>query len=237
MSASSSINAPRAGLMRITPGFMRATCACRRNPRVSSLSARCSEITSERISSSSSATRASPGRGVRFLRMYLHPQPAADAQNLAADTAQPDDAEGLADKLARLRVLTRCGNGPHGIHPRDVAQHASISAIAVPGNGGVAVALDGVDANAALRQPPDFIVSATELYVKPDLHVFAKVFEDCLKRSFRNQSVSGVCHPVPGDDDVPDFLVGTLCRCRSDAATSVVTDRWDFESPPFCHEA
>ena len=39
-------SAPRAVLTRITPGFMRATCAAPRNPRVSSLSARFSVITS-----------------------------------------------------------------------------------------------------------------------------------------------------------------------------------------------
>jgi hypothetical protein len=29
----------------------------------------------------------------------------------------------------------------------------------------------------------------------------------------------------------------TLCRCRSDAATSVVIGRLAFSTPPFCHEA
>jgi hypothetical protein len=29
----------------------------------------------------------------------------------------------------------------------------------------------------------------------------------------------------------------TLCRCRSNVATSVVIGRWAFSTPPFCHEA
>ena len=41
---------------------------------------------------------------------------------------------------------------------------------------------------------------------EPDLHVFAKVFEDCLKRSFEAKAFSG--REIGGDDDVLDFLVG-----------------------------
>ena len=41
---------------------------------------------------------------------------------------------------------------------------------------------------------------------EPDLHVFAKLFEDCLKRSFEAQAFSG--REIGGDDDVLDFLVG-----------------------------
>ena len=41
---------------------------------------------------------------------------------------------------------------------------------------------------------------------EPDLHVFAKVFEDCLKRSLEAQAFSG--REIGGDDDVLDFLVG-----------------------------
>ena len=41
---------------------------------------------------------------------------------------------------------------------------------------------------------------------EPDLHVFAKVFEDCLKRSLEAKAFSG--REIGGDDDVLDFLVG-----------------------------
>ena len=41
---------------------------------------------------------------------------------------------------------------------------------------------------------------------EPDLHVFAKLFEDCLKRSLEAQAFSG--REIGGNDDVLDFLVG-----------------------------
>jgi hypothetical protein len=47
--------------------------------------------------------------------------------------------------------------------------------------------------------------SATGL-CKPDLHVFAKLFEDCLKRGLEAQAFSG--REIGGHDDVLDFLVG-----------------------------
>jgi Response regulator receiver domain len=47
--------------------------------------------------------------------------------------------------------------------------------------------------------------SATGL-CKPDLHVFAKLFEDCLKRGLEAQAFSG--REIGSDDDVLDFLVG-----------------------------
>ncbi len=47
--------------------------------------------------------------------------------------------------------------------------------------------------------------SATRL-CKADLHVFAKLFEDCLERSLEAQAFSG--REIGGHDDVLDFLVG-----------------------------
>ena len=47
--------------------------------------------------------------------------------------------------------------------------------------------------------------SATGLS-KPDLHVFAKLFEDCPKRGLEAQAFSG--REIGGHDDVLDFLVG-----------------------------
>jgi hypothetical protein len=38
------------------------------------------------------------------------------------------------------------------------------------------------------------------------VNVFAKLFEDCLKRSLEAQALSG--REIGGDDDVLDFLVG-----------------------------
>ena len=49
--------------------------------------------------------------------------------------------------------------------------------------------------------------SATGL-CKPDLHVFAKLFEDRLERGLEAQALSG--REIGGDDDVLDFLVGHL---------------------------
>jgi hypothetical protein len=41
---------------------------------------------------------------------------------------------------------------------------------------------------------------------EPDLHVFAKLFENCLKRSLEAKAFSG--REIGGDDDVLDVLVG-----------------------------
>ena len=49
--------------------------------------------------------------------------------------------------------------------------------------------------------------SATDL-CEPDLHVFAKLFEDRLERGLEAQAFSG--REIGGDDDVLDFFVGHL---------------------------
>ena len=49
--------------------------------------------------------------------------------------------------------------------------------------------------------------SATEL-CEPDLHVFAKLFEDRLERGLEAQALSG--REIGGDDDVLNFFVGHL---------------------------
>ena len=49
--------------------------------------------------------------------------------------------------------------------------------------------------------------SATGL-CEPDLHVFAKLFEDRLERGLEAQAFSG--REIGGDDDVLDFFVGQL---------------------------
>ncbi len=43
---------------------------------------------------------------------------------------------------------------------------------------------------------------------EPDLHVFAKLFEDRLERGLEAQAFSG--REIGGDDDVLDFFVGHL---------------------------
>ena len=57
----------------------------------------------------------------------------------------------------------------------------------------------------AIAKPWILAPSATGLS-KPDLHVFAKLFEDCLKRGLEAQAFSG--REIGGHDDVLDFLVG-----------------------------
>jgi len=58
---------------------------------------------------------------------------------------------------------------------------------------------------AAAGEGLDSGANATGL-CKPDLHVFAKLFEDCLKRGLEAQAFSG--REIGGHDDVLDFLVG-----------------------------
>ena len=53
----------------------------------------------------------------------------------------------------------------------------------------------------------DLEPSATGL-CEPDLHVFAKLFEDRLERGLEAQAFSG--REIGGDDDVLDFFVGHL---------------------------
>jgi hypothetical protein len=53
---------------------------------------------------------------------------------------------------------------------------------------------------------PEFWSQGNRALREPDLHVFAKLFEDCLKRSLEAQAFSG--REIGGDDDVLDFLVG-----------------------------
>src|SRR4029077_13359765 len=64
--------------------------------------------------------------------------------------------------------------------------------------------------------------SATGL-CEPDLHVFAKLFEDRLERGLEAQAFSG--REIGGDDDVLDFFVGHLVDVdltRQPAAKSTV---------------
>jgi hypothetical protein len=49
------------------------------------------------------------------------------------------------------------------------------------------------------------------------LHVFAKLFEDCLKRGLEAQAFSG--REIGGHDDVLDFLVGH--RMEIEACSSI----------------
>ena len=61
--------------------------------------------------------------------------------------------------------------------------------------------------NSTLRSQKPWILepSATGL-CEPDLHVFAKLFEDRLESGLEAQALSG--REVGGDDDVLDFFVG-----------------------------
>jgi ATP dependent DNA ligase-like protein len=98
---------------------------------------------------------------------------------------------------AGVRLLTRNGNDFSRRFPLAVAAIAALPARSCLIDG-EAIVTDqkGLDSrakcNRALREP--------------DLHVFAKLFEDCLKRSLEAQAFSG--REIGGDDDVLDFLVG-----------------------------
>ena len=89
---------------------------------------------------------------------HLHAEAAADAHHLAADAAEPDDAERLAVKLHAF--ARRPGAGADlTIHARDVAARGQHQRDGVLGDRGVAVALDGVDANAARLELGDVHVA------------------------------------------------------------------------------
>ena len=62
------------------------------------------------------------------------------------------------------------------------------------------------DKIAKLEEVLDSRAKCNRALREPDLHVFAKVFEDCLKRSLEAKAFSG--REISGDDDVLDFLVG-----------------------------
>jgi hypothetical protein len=82
-------------------------------------------------------------------RNHLHPQRAADAQNLAADAAQPDDAEGPAKELHAF--ARRPGAGTDlAIHPRDVAATRQHQRDRMLRDRRIAVTFDCVDSNAVL---------------------------------------------------------------------------------------
>ena len=56
------------------------------------------------------------------------------------------------------------------------------------------------------KRPLDSRAKCNRALREPDLHVFAKLFENCLKRSLEAKAFSG--REIGGDDDVLDFLVG-----------------------------
>ncbi len=124
---------------------MRAMRSASMKPRVSSLSARWSEITSARASSASRSTSGTPRIGPRGAVPgdHLHADAARDARDLAADAAEPDHAERLADELHAFERLP--GAGAHrAVHAREVAAAGEHQRDGVLGDRGVAVALDGV---------------------------------------------------------------------------------------------
>jgi hypothetical protein len=56
--------------------------------------------------------------------------------------------------------------------------------------------------------PPWILEPSATGLCKPDLHVFAKLFEDRLERGLEAQAFSG--REIGGDDDVLNFFVGHL---------------------------
>ena len=82
---------------------------------------------------------------------HLHADAAADAGDLAADAAEPDDAERLAEKLHAFERLP--GAEAHRpVHAGDVAGAGEHQRHGVLGHRGIAVALDGVHRDA---EPPE----------------------------------------------------------------------------------
>src|SRR5580704_15415732 len=71
-----------------------------------------------------------------------------NAHHFAADAAEPDDAEGLAAKLDAFLGGPSAG-ADQTVHLRYIAARRQYQRDGVLGHGGVAVALDGVDANSA----------------------------------------------------------------------------------------
>jgi peroxiredoxin len=67
-------------------------------------------------------------------------------------------------------------------------------------------AQDKFKAKHKLGQVLDSRAKCNRALHEPDLHVFAKLFENCLKRSLEAKAFSG--REIGGDDDVLDFLVG-----------------------------
>ena len=60
----------------------------------------------------------------------------------------------------------------------------------------------------ALEAPPLILEPSATGLCEPDLHVFAKLFEDRLERGLEAQALSG--REIGGDDDVLNFFVGHL---------------------------
>ena len=160
ISAASSTSAPRAVLTKIAPGFMRAMRSCSRKPRVSSLSTRFSETTSAARQQRVDVDQRHAGVGARRAvpADHLHADALADARDLAADAAEADDAERLAEQLHAF--VRRPGAAAHlAVHARDVARRGEHQRDRVLGDRGVAIALDGVHGDAALFQLGDVHVA------------------------------------------------------------------------------
>ena len=82
------------------------------------------------------------------------------------------------------------------VHPR--LRHARFE-----GGEGIARHVDGMRPGSRAL---DSRAKCNRALREPDLHVFAKLFENCLKRSLEAKAFSG--REIGGDDDVLDFLVG-----------------------------
>ena len=132
---------------------MRARRFASRRPRVSSLSARWSEITSARASRSSRATSGTPasGRGERFQAITSIPMPRAIRATSRPMPPEPDQAERLAVELHAFERL------PHArahcaVHAREPAAAGEDQRHGVLGDRNVAIALDGVHGDAEAGQ-------------------------------------------------------------------------------------
>src|SRR5215470_8724661 len=129
-SAVSSTSAPRAVLTRITPRLVPARRLASMKPRVSSLRARCSEITSARAKSSSRPTSGTPtsGRAERFQPITSMPTPRA-----IRATSRPMPPSPMSPSVLPLSCMLSSGSHTPRRTARSMRarsrQQANISAI------------------------------------------------------------------------------------------------------------
>jgi nucleoside-diphosphate-sugar epimerase len=123
------------------------------------------------------------GRGHKVRALVRREDERAEAlRRLGAEVVEGD----LTALASMHRAIEGCGRVYFGMSVSPAYLEATINAAAV-------ARLDSrAKCNRALREP--------------DLHVFAKLFENCLKRSLEAKAFSG--REIGGDDDVLDFLVG-----------------------------
>ena len=151
--AASSTTAPRAVLTRIAPLRMRAMRGASRKPRVSSVSSRWIESTwlsasrrvePDELDARRLFRRAVPGE-------HAHAAAMGDARDLRGDAAEAEQADRLAGELHAF-AADPLSVADAAIHGGDAARGGPHQGDRVLGDGGVAIALDGVHRDAECRE-------------------------------------------------------------------------------------